>query len=208
MCYQTIELISHASKVMLKILHASLQIYANQELPEVPEGLQKAEESELKLPISIGSQKKQQNSRKKKKHLVLCWNVPKSLTMWITTNYGKFLKRREYHSTLPVSWETCAGQETTARMRHRKMDWFKIDKEYVKAVYCNPAYVTYIQSTSCNIPGLMNHKLELKLLEKYQQPQICWWHPNGRKQRWTKELLDKGERGELNSWLKTKHSEN
>ena len=66
-----------------------------------------------------------------------------------------------------------AGQEATFRIRHGTMDWFKIDKEYVKAVYCNPAYVTYIQSTSCNIPGLMNHKLELKLLEKYQQPQIC-----------------------------------
>ena len=43
-------------------------------------------------------------------------------------------------------------------------DWFKIGKEYVKAVYCHPAYLTYMQSTSCKMLGWMNHKLESRLL--------------------------------------------
>ena len=46
------------------------------------------------------------------------------------------------------------------------MDWFQIGKEYIKAVYCNPAYVTYMWSTSCEMLGWMKHKLELRLLEE------------------------------------------
>ena len=42
----------------------------------------------------------------------------------------------------------------------------KLRKEYVKVVYCHPAYLTYMQSTSCEMPGLMKHKLELRLLEE------------------------------------------
>ena len=41
---------------------------------------------------------------------------------------------------------------------------FKLGKEYVKAVYCYPAYLTYMQSTSCEMPGGMKHKLESRLL--------------------------------------------
>ena len=44
----------------------------------------------------------------------------------------------------------------------------KLGKEYVKAVYCHPAYLTYVQSTSCKMPGWMKHKLESRLLGKYQ----------------------------------------
>ena len=44
------------------------------------------------------------------------------------------------------------------------MEWFKLGKEYVKAVYCDPAYLTYMQSTSCKMTGWMTHKLELRLL--------------------------------------------
>ena len=44
------------------------------------------------------------------------------------------------------------------------MDWFKIGKEYIKAVYCHPAYLTYMQSTSCKLLGWMNHKLESRLM--------------------------------------------
>ena len=58
--YHTMALISHISKVMLKILQARLQKYVNQELPDVQAGLEKAEEPEIKLPTSIGSPKKQQ----------------------------------------------------------------------------------------------------------------------------------------------------
>ena len=49
----------------------------------------------------------------------------------------------------------------------------KSGKEYIKAVYCHPAYLSYTQSTLCEMLGWMNHKLESRLKEKYQQPQIC-----------------------------------
>ena len=62
--YCTVVLISHASKVMLKILQARLQQYVNHELPDVKLVLEKAEEPEIKLPTSAGSWKKQESSRK------------------------------------------------------------------------------------------------------------------------------------------------
>ena len=46
-----------------------------------------------------------------------------------------------------------AAQGATVRTRHGTMDWFQIGKEYVKAVYCHPAYLTYMQSASCEKPG-------------------------------------------------------
>ena len=86
--YHTIVLISHASKVMLKILHARLQQYVNHELPDVQAGFRKAEEPEVKLPTSTGSSKKQENSRKTSISALL--TMPKPLTVWITINCGKF----------------------------------------------------------------------------------------------------------------------
>ena len=85
--YCTIALISHASKVMLKILQVRLQQYINQELPDVQAGFKK-EESEIKLPTSAGSSKKQENSRKASISALL--TMPKPLTVWITINCGKF----------------------------------------------------------------------------------------------------------------------
>ena len=58
----------------------------------------------------------------------------------------------------------CAGQKATARNGHGTMDLFKLGKEYVKAAYCHPAYLTYMKSTSCEMLGWMKHKLESKLL--------------------------------------------
>ena len=56
-----------------------------------------------------------------------------------------------------------AGQEATVRTGHGTTDWFQVGKEYVKAVYCHPAYLTSMQSTSCEMPGWMKHKLESRL---------------------------------------------
>ena len=72
----------------------------------------------------------------------------------------------------------------------------KLGKEYVKAVYCHPAYLTYMQSTSCEMPGWMKH-CNQDCWKKYQQPQVCrGYHCNGRKKRETKEPFDEVERGE------------
>ena len=62
--YHTIALISHTSKLMHKILQTTLQQYVNHELPDVQAGFRKGEEPEIKLPISVGSSKKQESSRK------------------------------------------------------------------------------------------------------------------------------------------------
>ena len=86
--YRTIALISHASKVMLKILQARLQQYVNCELPDVQAGLENAEEPETKLPTSAGSLQKQENCRKTSISALLA--MPKPLTMWITINCGQF----------------------------------------------------------------------------------------------------------------------
>ena len=73
----------------------------------------------------------------------------------------------------------------------------KLGKEYIKAIYCHPAYLTYMLSTSYEMLGWMNHKLESRFLQKYQQPQICrWYHFNGRKQKGTRA-----------SWWRLKRSE-
>ena len=86
--YHTIALISHASKVMVKILQARLQQYVNHELPDVQAGFRKAEEPEIKLPTSAGSSKKQESFRKTSISASL--TMPKPLTVWITINCGKF----------------------------------------------------------------------------------------------------------------------
>ena len=65
--------------------------------------LEKPEEPEITLPLSIGSLKKHKSSRKTSTSALL--TTPKPLTVWITTNYGKFFKRWEYQTTWPASWE-------------------------------------------------------------------------------------------------------
>ena len=86
--YCTIAFISHASKVMLKVLQDRLQQYTNQELPDVQAGLKQAEEPEIKLPTSTGSLKKQESSRKTS--ILALLTMPKPFTVWITINCGKF----------------------------------------------------------------------------------------------------------------------
>ena len=102
-----------------------------------------------------------------------------------------------------------AGQEATVRPGHGTTDWFQIVKGYVKAVYCYHAYLTSMQSTSCQMPGWMKHKLESRLLGEISiTSDMQWHHPNGRKWRGTKKLLDASERGQWKSWCKTQHSKN
>ena len=103
--YCTITLISHASEVMLKILQARLQQYVNRELPDFQAGFRKGREPEIKLPTSAGSWKKQESSKKTSISALL--TMPKTLTVWITINCGKFWKRWEYQTTWPASWEIC-----------------------------------------------------------------------------------------------------
>ena len=92
--YYTIALISHTSKVMLKILQARLQQYMNRELPDVQGGFRKGRGTRT---TSVGPSKKQENSRKTSISALL--TMPKPLTIWITINCGKFFKRWEYQTS-------------------------------------------------------------------------------------------------------------
>ena len=93
----------------------------------------------------------------------------KPLTVWITTNCGKFFKRWEYQTTIPASWEIYI-QVKKQQLEPDMEQWTgsKLGKEYVKAVYClfnilHIAYLTYMQSSSHEMPGWMKHKLESRL---------------------------------------------
>ena len=87
--YRTIALILHSNKVMLKILQARLQQYMNRDLPDVQAGFRKGRKT--RNQIAIGSSKKEESSRKTSTSALS--TMPKPLTVWITTNCGKFLKR-------------------------------------------------------------------------------------------------------------------
>ena len=114
--YCTIALISHTSKVMLKILQARLQQYMNHELPDVQAEFRKGrEEPEIKLPTSVRSQKKQESSRKTSISALL--TMLKPLTVWIPINCGKFLKRQKYQITLPAS------KKLVCRTRSNSQNW-------------------------------------------------------------------------------------
>ena len=92
--YHTIVLISHASKVMLKILQPGFSNRLTMNFQKFKLVLGKAEEPEIKLSTSAGSRKKQESSRKT--YISALLTMPKPLTVWITTNCRKFFKRWEY----------------------------------------------------------------------------------------------------------------
>ena len=85
----------------------------------------------------------------------------KAFTVWITTNCGKFFKRWEYQTTWPASQEICIQvkkQQLEPDMEQQTGS--KLEKEYITAIYCHPAYLTYMQNASCETPSWMKHKLE------------------------------------------------
>ena len=95
--YCTIALISHTSKVILKILQASLQQYGNQELSDVQGGFRKGRGTRDQIANIYGITEKARNSRRISTSASL--TTPKLLTVWITANCGKFFKRWEYQTT-------------------------------------------------------------------------------------------------------------
>ena len=95
--------------------------------------LEKAEEPEIKLPTSAGSQKKQESSRKTSISALL--TTPKPLSVWVTTNCGKFLDMGipDHLTCLPTN--LCAGQEAAVRIEHGTTDWFQIGKKSMSRLY-------------------------------------------------------------------------
>ena len=110
--YHTIALISHTSKIMLKILQARLQQYINHELPDVQAGFRKGWGTRDQIANIRWIIEKAKDFQKKKSTPALL-TTPKPLTVWITTNCGEFFKRWEYQTTWPASWEICMQVKNT-----------------------------------------------------------------------------------------------
>ena len=104
--YHTIAVISHANKVMLKIFQARLQQCLNHELSDVQAGFRKGRRTRDQIANICWIIEKERELQKKTSVSALL-TMPKPLTLWITTNCGKFLKRWEYQTTWPASWEIC-----------------------------------------------------------------------------------------------------
>ena len=142
--------------------------------------LEKAEEPEIKLSTSTGSLEKQGSSRKTPNSALL--TTPKPLTVWITTKCRNFFKCWQYQTTWLASWEICMQvkkQQLEPDMEPQARS--KSEKEYVKAVYCHPAYLTYMQSTSWEILGCIKHKLESRFpgeisITSDMQMTLPLWH--------------------------------
>ena len=102
--YRTIALLSHASKVMLKILQARLQQYMNCEIPDVQAAFRKGRGTRDQIANIRWIIKK---AREFQKNIYFCFiDYAKAFDVWITISCGKFWKRWEYQTTWPASWET------------------------------------------------------------------------------------------------------
>ena len=159
MCYQTIELISHASKVMLKILHARLQIYANQELPDVLDGFRKGRGTSSQIAKIHWITEK---AREFQKNLHLCFiDYTKAMDCVDLDHVWKALREMGIPDHLTCLLRNLyAGQEATVRTWYGRTDWFKQRKEYDRAVCCHPVCLTFTWSPPWEMPGWMSYKLE------------------------------------------------
>ena len=134
------------------------------------------------------------------KHLFLLYWLCQSL--WLCGSQQiveKFLKRWEYQTTWPDSWEICIqAKKQQLELNMEQQTGCKLGKEYVKAIYCHLAYLSSMQGTSWEGGRITSWNQDC--WEKYQQPQICkWYQSNGRMWRTIKEPLDEGEREEWKS---------
>ena len=139
---------------MLKIPQARLQQYVNRELPDIQAGFRKGKGARVQIASIRWIIEK---AREFQKNIYFCFiDYAKAFDYVDHNKLWKFLKSWEYQTTWPASWEIC--------MQVRKQ-WLELDieqqtgsksaKEYIKAVYCHPAYLTYMQSSKWEMPGWM-----------------------------------------------------
>ena len=133
--YHTIALLSHASKVMLKILQVRLQQYMNWELPDVWAGFRKGRGTRDQIANIRWIIQKARELR----NIYFCFiNSAKSLTVWITTNSGKFLKMGILNHLTCFLWNLYAGQEAIVRTKHGTKNWSKIGKGLCQGCILSP----------------------------------------------------------------------
>ena len=168
---------------MLKILQAMLQQYVNQELPNIQAGFRRGRGTRDQI-ASIHWIIEKAREFQKKTFTSASLTTRKPLTVWITTNCGKFFKRWEYQTT----YLTCllrnlyVDQEETNG--HRTTDWFKIEKGVWQDCILSPCLFDFtcrVHHAKCQAGWITSWNQNCSA--KYQQPQICrWYHSNGRKE--------------------------
>ena len=140
---------------MLKILQVGLQQCVKWEFPNVQAGFRKGIGIRDQI-VNICWIIEKAREFPPKKSTSVSFTMVKPLTVWTTTNCGKFFKRCEYQTTWPASWETYMQiKKQQLKLNIEQQTGSKSGKEYVKALYCHPAYFIYMQSTSCEMPGWM-----------------------------------------------------
>ena len=141
--------------------------------------LEKAEEPEIKLPTPTRSQKKQENSRKTSTYA----SLTKDFDDMDHKKLWKILREMGIPDHLICLLRNLpAGQEATVRTGHGTMDWFQIGKRVRQGCILSPCLFMYrVHHAKCWVGW--NTSWNQDCWEKYQQPQICRYHSNGRKQR-------------------------
>ena len=160
----TIAFISHTSQVMLKILQASLQQYVNCELPDVQAGFRKDRGTRDQIVNICWIMEKASEFQKK---IFFCFiDYAKAFDCVGHNKLWKILKEMWIPDHLICLLRNLyAGQEAQLKLGMELQVGSKLGKEYVKAVYCHPAYLTSMQSTSYKMPGWRKHMLERLLGE-------------------------------------------
>ena len=145
--YLTIVLISHTSKVMLKILQARLQQYVNGELPDAQAGFRKCRKTRDQIANISRIIKK---AREFQKNIYFCFiDFAKAFDCVDHSKLWTILQEMGIPDHLTCLLRNLyAGQEATVRNGHGTTDWFQLGRKYIKAVYCHPAYLSYMRSTS------------------------------------------------------------
>ena len=139
---------------MLKIPQARLQQYVNREIPVIQAGFRKGKGARVQIANIRWIIEK---AREFQKNIYFCFiDYANAFDCVDRNKLWKFLKRWEYQTTWPASWEIC----TQVRKQWLELDieqqtGSKSAKEYIKAVYCHPAYLTSMQSTKWEMPGWM-----------------------------------------------------
>ena len=169
---------------------------------------EKAEEPVLKLPRSVGSSKKQESSRKTfTSTLLTTW---KPLTVWITTNCGKFLEIGIPDHLTCLMRNLYAGQEATVRTGHETTDWFQIGKGVHYGCILSPCLFNfYAENIRWNVrlneaqAGIKIARRNINNLRYADDTTLM-----AESEEELKEPLDESERGEWKSWRKTQYSKN
>ena len=138
----------------------------NRELPDVQTGFRKGRETREQI-VSIHWII--EKTREFQKNIYFCFIDYAKTFVWTATNCGKFLKRWEYQTTLPASWQICMQvRKQQLELDMEQQAGSKQEKEYIKAVYCHPSYLTYMQSPSCEMLAGWITSWNEDCREKYQ----------------------------------------